>query len=378
MKKLIFLTNIPAPYRHHLFNKIAKRYPNSLFVFSLLNEPDRSWGNKYNDIDYNYLILSKSKNTKMKRFNYKIIFILLRYANKDTVFFIGSFGSINGKLVILLSKIIKYKYVIWSDGEIFKQLNKNIFDKKCKSYNYADAIVVPGNKGKRYFEKFGVKPEKIFNSYFSHDVYEYKKFYNEKSFYRSKIRKKLNISEDDLVMITVSRFLDLKRLEDLRDALSILENNSNKYYRMNLILIGDGEHNKPVYEMIKKSRNIDIHWIKAVRYSNIPEYYAASDFMVFPSEGDIWGLVVNEALSMGLPVICTNIIGASKLVQDGHNGFIVPPRSPIIIAEKIQYLYNYPEILSYMSLNASSIYKRWNSDMAIDSIEKLIKYLEER
>ena len=64
-----------------------------------------------------------------------------------------------------------------------------------------------------------------------------------------------------------------------------------------------------------------------VHREELPEIYAFADALIFPTHSDPWGLVVNEAMACNVPVILTSVAGcASDLVQDGENGFVIPPR----------------------------------------------------
>lgn len=59
------------------------------------------------------------------------------------------------------------------------------------------------------------------------------------------------------------------------------------------------------------------------------EYYKAADLFVLPTREDVWGLVVNEAMACGLPVVTTNnCIAGLELVEDGVNGFLVDVNDP--------------------------------------------------
>jgi glycosyltransferase involved in cell wall biosynthesis len=126
--------------------------------------------------------------------------------------------------------------------------------------------------------------------------------------------------------------------------------------------------------MQEKLHIIHFHWLQQIDYLEIPKYYAASDLLVFPSEGDIWGLVVNEALSMGVPVICTERIGAAELVIDGKNGYKVPVRSPKLLAERIKHLYYDRVLLSQMSKESMKIRETWSQDLGIQSLISLVKF----
>jgi len=121
-------------------------------------------------------------------------------------------------------------------------------------------------------------------------------------------------------------------------------------------------------------RNIHLHHIPSVAYDDMPAWYAAADLFVFPSEGDIWGLVVNEALSMGVPVICTSRIGAAEIIRDGENGFKVPVRSPAEIAARIWQLYQDRQLLNKMKKNSAGIVDVWNTDLAVRELQRLSSF----
>ena len=67
-------------------------------------------------------------------------------------------------------------------------------------------------------------------------------------------------------------------------------------------------------------------------------FYKASDLFVFPTREDIWGLVINEAMACGLPVISSDMcVAANELVVSGENGFIYPV---LDIEQLTKYLQN--------------------------------------
>ena len=69
----------------------------------------------------------------------------------------------------------------------------------------------------------------------------------------------------------------------------------------------------------------NVHVIPFVSKKELLEYYRASDIFVLPTREDIWGLVVNEAMACGLPIITTDRCNAGiELIKDGENGYIVP------------------------------------------------------
>jgi glycosyltransferase involved in cell wall biosynthesis len=83
-------------------------------------------------------------------------------------------------------------------------------------------------------------------------------------------------------------------------------------------------------------------------------------------------LVINESLSLGKPVICTDVIGASEMVVNGENGFKIPPRSPEILADCIKSLVLDTELRERLSKNALRINEKWNSNLFLDELKKMI------
>ena len=67
-------------------------------------------------------------------------------------------------------------------------------------------------------------------------------------------------------------------------------------------------------------------------------YYSTSDIVVAPSLQEAFGLTITEAMACGKPVIGTRVGGIPDQIVDGHNGFLVEPKNPSEIAQKIIWI----------------------------------------
>lgn len=94
------------------------------------------------------------------------------------------------------------------------------------------------------------------------------------------------------------------------------------------------------------------NWHKSLPHSGVLEVMERSDVLVLPSLSEAFGLVVTEALASGLPVIVTPNAGASEMICDGREGFVVPIRSAEAIAEKLEILRRDREMLAEMARRA--------------------------
>ena len=93
-------------------------------------------------------------------------------------------------------------------------------------------------------------------------------------------------------------------------------------------------------------------WFESIPHEQVLDVMMQSDVLVLPSLSEAFGLVVTEALACGLAVIVTPNVGASDLIRDGREGFVVPVCSAEAIADRLNRLNLDRELLAEMSRNA--------------------------
>ena len=82
----------------------------------------------------------------------------------------------------------------------------------------------------------------------------------------------------------------------------------------------------------------------------LPSYYVAADVFVFPTLGDAYGLVVDEAMTCSLPVISTNAVGEiHDRIEDGLNGYIIQPENAESLCDRMERLVRDPKLRERMS-----------------------------
>ena len=79
--------------------------------------------------------------------------------------------------------------------------------------------------------------------------------------------------------------------------------------KIDLYIVG-GDPQEDIKKLVDDNELVNVHFIGLLSTEELNKYYAASDMMVFTSRGDVWGLVVNEAMSFGLPVVTSDKNGA--------------------------------------------------------------------
>ncbi len=142
-----------------------------------------------------------------------------------------------------------------------------------------------------------------------------------------------------------------------------------------LVLVGSGKH-EAKYRERARELGIDRRVVFAgfVPRETMPSFYAIGDVLILPSRSEVWGLVINEALACGVPVIASDACGAAPdLITDGENGFIVPARDPAALANAIASFFSRPDRHAAMRAAARDSIAPFTIDLAADAFVEAVR-----
>jgi glycosyltransferase involved in cell wall biosynthesis len=366
--KIGILTNIPTPYRKPMWEAYLKikDVTFDVFYFSKMHK-DRKWNfDKADGVKEIFL-----KGPRLCSLNLEIFALLKKY----DLWIIGGYSDPTAQLLILLCKIFRIPYVIMFDGVSPKKIeskeNKLKFVWKRFLVKNCFAFLGNGTVGRLYAKKLGVHEDRIYNQYLTVDIEHFMNLLNEKNKMRSIIRQNLSIPKNGLVLLYIGRLIKLKGVQDLIKAYSeIKQQNQNVY----LLIVGFGTYEKELKRMSQSIK--DIFYVGHVDYPNIHKYYFASDILILPTYDDSWGLVINEAMACGLPVVTTTASGASlDLIK--NNGYVFEPGDVKALVDIIKRYVREPNLILRHSQNSLKIIKEFSFDKSKKEVEKIIKnYLE--
>jgi glycosyltransferase involved in cell wall biosynthesis len=154
------------------------------------------------------------------------------------------------------------------------------------------------------------------------------------------VRKKFGI-EDNLVVLFVGSFLPVKGVRYLLESVPLVQ---STIPNATFLLVGEG-YQRQFLENLCKSLGIskNVIFVGRVRHSETPLFYAACDVLVSPSLSEGFSNVVIEAMACGKPVIGTSVGGTLDQIKDGVNGYLVQPKNPRELAEKVIQLLSSPK-----------------------------------
>jgi len=185
------------------------------------------------------------------------------------------------------------------------------------------AAFVAGASAAQYLDRLGFPKHKIWRGYDVVDNTHFTQMSEAVRRRKNNERQRLNLPVNYLLY--VGRLAPEKNLSRLLDALSLCQR-SHVSKSLPLVIVGSGEQEQ---ELRQKAQNLglkDIVWVGFKQIDQLPTYYALASALILPSISEPWGLVINEAMACGLPVLASSNCGAVlDLVFPGVNGFVFDP-----------------------------------------------------
>jgi len=183
------------------------------------------------------------------------------------------------------------------------------------------------------------------------------------------IRSKLKIKEDEKVVIFVGTLRPVKGVKYLIKAMEIIiQKNTNT----RLMLVGNGEDRGKLEKLVKEFvLEKHVIFVGKVPNEKVPEYMVASDVFVLPSLSEGFPVVILEAMASGLPIVATKVGGLPEIIKDGENGFLVEPKNPKEIAEKVLLLLEDDELRERISRSFKEKVKNYSWESVVKRLEEV-------
>lgn len=324
--KVLFYTNIPSPYRVAFFNELGKHCELTvLFETATSKERDDIW-KEFEFENFKGIILKGIRTRVDSAFCPGIIKYLEKNAYDHIV--ITQLASLTAIWAVAYMRMKGIKYCYEGDGGFVGSITGLKATLKRFVIKNAQICFSTSKEFDKYCIAYGAKEENIYRYPFSSitDEHVLMKPLNkeEKSIYKRQIR-----IEEEFIILSVGQFIYRKGFDVLLEASKSLDN------RIGVYIVG-GKPTAEYLELKRKWNLQNVHFLDFMSKDKLEKYYRTADIFVLPTREDIWGLVVNEALAKGLPVITTNkCIAGLELVEDGKNGYIVKSEDIDDFVEKI-------------------------------------------
>ncbi|MGZ4161998.1 MAG: N-acetyl-alpha-D-glucosaminyl L-malate synthase BshA [Neobacillus sp.] len=181
------------------------------------------------------------------------------------------------------------------------------------------------------------------------------------------LREEFEIKEDEKVVIHVSNFRPVKRVQDVVETFAKISTTMPA----KLLLVGDGPEITRVCKLVREF-GLDGQVIFLGKQENLDELYSISDLMLLLSEKESFGLVALEAMACGVPCIGTNVGGLPEVVEHGVTGFICEVGDIEDISTKAVALLKDKELHQQFTYQAvETVRSKFNADRIVQQYEQI-------
>ena len=325
MRRVAFITNLCPHYRRPLFELLAERFDVDFYFHS---DGSESYLSREMRTGSEYGVFDTVELRRMKIAGQPILPGLAQRLTPKR--YDAVVKCLNGRLMVPfvygLAKIRGLPFVLWTGMWHHPQTFAHVLTKPIteRVYRGADAVVVYGEHVKRFLVASGVRPEEVF---VAGQAVEASRFAGVEG-----------VTSDEARALYIGQLEPRKGLDDLLEALRLIRD-----VPLQLRLVGSGSLEDELLAAATRDPRVEL--VGYVPQDSLPRELAQARCLVLPSvtterHREPWGLVVNEAMSAGIPVIATDAVGAAAggLVVDGRNGLVVRERDSTALAHALRGL----------------------------------------
>ena len=318
MKKILVISIFPAPYRVGVFQELDTFYQLDVF-FEFIEDQSRSPEWFVRNGNFHVLNTPDAKEAFAWSLHHlKDYDLVLAY----------DYNNKNAGKVIRRCIRRNIPYCVNCDGAFIR---KNWLKDRVKHWyiSHAWACFASGRFAEEYFRFYGAAPERIFRHRFTslkeEDLARRPLSESEKQAKRAE----LGLSEKRMVL-SIGQFIPRKGYDVLLKAWKDLDAS------FQLVLIGGGEQEDAYRAFIEREGLQNVVLKGFLKKDQIDACYQLAELFVLPTREDIWGLVINEAMASGLPVVSTDrCIAAMELLGEEEGGFVVPVEDAGALAQAV-------------------------------------------
>jgi glycosyltransferase involved in cell wall biosynthesis len=370
--KVAIIHNIIAPYKSLLFNELGTICPDLRVLYMAETESDRDWVIRKDFLDFPYDILFKGSLDDVSQV--RVAVRTWRWLNQfgPDVVIIGGYNYFACLAGFFWAKVNRKKVILWFDSTeedkpriVLKEMIKRLLVKRCDGAN------AYSQKGKAYLMKLGMEEGRIFvkgnvtdNAFYFHQTMRLKKD-------RDLLSKKFGVRANNFLYI--GRFSPEKNILFL---LKVYQKLKTQKCDWGLILVGNGPERDKINDYINEYNIKDVYMPGFKQKEEMPEYLAVSDVLVLPSISETWGLVVNEAMAAGLPVLVSKRCGCyPDIVKEGVNGFSFEPHDETELHSRMKAIVDGKHDLASMGEASLEIIKDYTPERAARAVSEAIEYV---
>jgi len=345
--RTVLLTEIPAPYRIPLFNALARRVDLEVLFLQERN-PERPYALHADELLFSHTIVPGIDFAAAGRW-VVLSRSVVRHLRTAEVVVLGGWNQPAFWQAFLWCRLRRRPAVFWVESTARDRRSGRLERAKSLLLGAAAAFIVPGVASREYLLALGIPGDRIMVAPNAVDP----------SIFGGARR---TPNGGLCRLIAVGRLAPEKGLDILLRAVDGLP--------VEVVLAGTG----PEESRLRRIAGPNVTFLGHVERDALPGLYADADVAVMPSRSDPWGMVLNEAALAGLPLVSTTAAGAAhELIEDGVNGFRVPPDDPAALRTAIERLVENAEFRRTAGARSQELAARFTPEAWAESVAAVVE-----
>lgn len=362
--RVLFVTNLPAPYRVSFFNELGK-YCDLTVCYERKRAADRDekWVNT-GLRNYTELYAAGHALGADQSIGLGIAKVISRQSFDALI--LAGYSSPSMMLAIGYCRIKKIPYWMEYDGGFDKEDPCALRRYKQFLLRAAQGHFTTCEDHQHYLERLGIAREQIYRYPFTSVREKDCLTKPPDSAQKTVIKRRLGLSRQKAMVLSVGQFIPRKGMDVLLDAAGRMGSS------VEICIVG-GAPTPEYRQLIRKNGLNNVRFVPFMSKKELTQWYQAADLFVLPTREDIWGLVINEAMANGLPVITTQrCIAGLEMVREGENGFLVPSDAPQQLADRILQLLNNETLRQKMACHALQTIRSYTIESMVQAHRKVL------
>lgn len=230
-----------------------------------------------------------------------------------------------------------------------------------------------GTRNAEFYRRHGVPPNKLFLVPFTVDNQRFREGAMGARARRAEVRQTLGLPLPGIpVVLYLSKLTARKRPMDLLRAYRRMRAQRN--VAAALAVVGAGSERERLEQLVRDQDVPDVYFLGFRNQSELPTIYGACDIFVLPAENEPWGLVLNEAMCAGLPVVASDGVGAVEdLIREGENGFLYSVGDVELLERRLTQLASDGALRDRMGRKSIEIMGRWDLDACVAGVRAALR-----
>ncbi|MEB3829837.1 glycosyltransferase family 4 protein [Phormidium sp. CCY1219] len=373
VKRIALLTNFIPPHRLPLYQALADRLPDLQVFISTPMEANRLWTPNWERLN-----VTVQKNLTVRRrwkhphgfsedlyvhIPYDTLWSLWQY--RPDVVISGEMGMRTLQALLYRKLNPDTRMILWATVSEYSEQGRGKLRERLRRFlvPQADAVLVNGQSGARYVRQFGVADERIFFAPYTTNIDPFLAVALSRA------------PEDAYRLLYLGQLVQRKGVEPFFSTLKRWAK-GHPERKVEFWLVGDGPLRMSLEQQMWPS-NLGVRFLGNLKYSELAEVYAKGGIFAFPTLADEWGVVANEAMAAGLPMLGSSYSqSVEELVEEGETGWQFRPDDPEDMYSALERSLSIPYAqLESMRVKARDRIQHLTPDFVADNILDAIRFV---